>query len=173
MTNPQPNDVQTARDAPTTDDRDPATLVPTMVDHVLALAATWTNWNGVPAPIEDRIYTPHKAIRRVADHLVDHLAELEARLVGELPQPDHWHASAITTEADLAPFTQVDLDEARSRLTRLARTWTNRLNALTPQQLDQSPGPGWTFRQLAFHLSGSVYYADAIGTLDASGTRTP
>jgi len=35
--------------------------------------------------------------------------------------PGHWHASAITTAADLAPFTSEDLDEARSRLTRLAQ----------------------------------------------------
>ena len=157
---PAPDD-----DAPATDDRDPVALVETLVRHVLALAGTWTAWDGNPVPIDDRLYTPHKAIRRVADHLVDHLAELEARLAGEEPQPDHWHASATTTQADLAPFTQDDLDEAGSRLTRLARIWANRLGALTPDQLDHSPGDGWTFRQLAFHLAGSVYYADAVGDL--------
>ncbi|MFD4945870.1 hypothetical protein ACFVYE_23760 [Streptomyces sp. NPDC058239] len=140
-----------------------------MVDHVLAVAATWTAWDGRPAPADDRIYTPHKAIRRVADHMVDHLAEMEARLAGEETQPDHWHASATTTEADLALFTEADLDEARSRLTRLARIWANRLDALTPDQLDKSPGTGWTFRQLAFHLEGSVYYADSVGHLAADG----
>ena len=93
---------------PITDDRDPAAMITGMVQHVLALAATWTAWDGRPMPIDDRIYTPHKAIRRVADHLVDHLAELEARLAGEPPLPDRWHASTITTRADLAPFTQVD-----------------------------------------------------------------
>ncbi|GAB2967874.1 hypothetical protein GCM10023080_033300 [Streptomyces pseudoechinosporeus] len=150
---------------PVTDDRDPGEAVGAMVDHVLALAATWTAWDGKPAHVDDRIYTPHKAIRRVADHLVDHLAELEARLVGDQPLPDHWHASASTTEADMAPFTQDDLDEARSRLTRLARIWANRLGTLTPEQLDHSPGDGWTFRQLAFHLTESTYYADAVGDL--------
>lgn len=150
-------------DAPITDDRDPAKMVMGMVEHVLALAATWTAWDGRPLPIDDRIYTPHKAIRRVADHLVDHLAEMEARLAGEPTLADGWHASAITTEADLAPFTQVDLDEARNRLNRLARIWVNRLSDLSPEQLDHSPGAGWTFRQLAFHLAGSAYYADAVG----------
>ncbi|WP_405729747.1 hypothetical protein OG885_10910 [Streptomyces sp. NBC_00028] len=143
----------------------PARAVTGMVDHVLALAATWTRWDGRPFESDDRVYTPHKAIRRVADHLVDHLAELEARLAGEEPQADHWHASASTTEADLAPFTQQDLDEARSRLTRLARIWANRLEALSDDQLDASPGEGWSFRELARHLEGSTYYADAVGEL--------
>lgn len=143
----------------------PAQAVTGMVGHVLALAATWTAWDGKPVHVDDRVYTPHKAVRRVADHLVDHLAELEARLVGETPQPDHWHASATTTEADLAPFSQEDLDEARSRLGRLARVWANRLDALTEDQLDRSPGEGWTFRELALHLRESAYYADALGDL--------
>jgi hypothetical protein len=157
----------TGDEVPATDDRDPAQLVAAMVDHVLALAATWTAWHGRPVPAGDRLYTPHKAIRRVADHMVDHLAEMEARLVGEDTQPDHWHASATTTAADLAPFTAADLDEARSRLTRLARIWANRLDALTPDALDRSAGTGWTFRQLAFHLAESAYYADSVGDLTA------
>lgn len=143
----------------------PADAVTGMVDHVLALAETWTHWDGTPAHVDGRVYTPHKAIRRVADHLVDHLAELEARLAGEQTQPDHWHASLVTTDADRAPFTAEDLDEARSRLTRLARIWANRLDALTDEQLDHSPGEGWSFRELAVHLAESVYYADAVGDL--------
>lgn len=152
-----------AAEVPSTDDRDPASVVTAMVDHVLGLAATWTAWDGRPLPIDQRIYTPHKAIRRVADHLIDHLAEVEARLAGRPTIPDRWHASASTTPADLAPFTQQDLDEATSRLTRLAQVWADRLSALTLDQLDHSPGEGWTFRQIAFHLAESVYYADAVG----------
>jgi len=72
---------------PETDDRHPADVVSGMVGHVLDVAATWPHWDGAPieVPVEgepSRIYTPHKAIRRVADHLVDHLAEMEARLAG-------------------------------------------------------------------------------------------
>ncbi|MEV4164131.1 hypothetical protein [Nonomuraea dietziae] len=152
---------------PITDDRSPALVVTAMVDHVLGLAATWTAWDGRPFQTDQRIYTPHKAIRRVADHLVDHLAELEARLAGHETVPDRWHASAITTPADLASFTEQDLEEASSRLLRLARIWSARLNALTSDELDRSPGEGWTFRQIAFHLGESVYYADAVGDLSA------
>jgi hypothetical protein len=143
----------------------PAGAVTGMVDHVLTLAATWPNRDGTLARVDDRVHTPHKAIRRVADHLIDHLAELEARLAGEEPQPDHWHASSITTEADLAPFTPQDLDEARSRVNRPARIWADRLDALSDDQLDDSPGEGWSFRELARHLEGSTYYADAVGDL--------
>lgn len=158
-------DKAAADDIPRTDNRDPADVVAGMAAQVLTLAASWPAWHGKPFSIDGRVYTPHKAIRRVADHLVDHLAEMEARLAGEETQPDRWHASTSTTEADLAPFTQADLEEARSRLTRLTHVWVNRLGALTPEQLDHSPGAGWTFRQLAFHLAGSVYYADAVGDL--------
>jgi hypothetical protein len=153
----------------TTDDRESALVVTSMIDHVLDLAATWTTWDGQPVRAGDRIYTPHKAVRRVADHLIDHLAEVEARLAGNLPIPDRWHASASTTPADLAPFTDQDLDEARSRLTRLGQIWTGRLTALTANQLDRSPGEGWTFRQIALHLADSAYYADAVGDLSALG----
>jgi hypothetical protein len=37
---------------------------------------------------DDRVYTPHKAIRRVADHMIDHLAQLEAHVSGAEPLPD-------------------------------------------------------------------------------------
>ncbi|MFG3438134.1 hypothetical protein ACGF0J_12915 [Nonomuraea sp. NPDC047897] len=156
---------------PTTDEREPALVVTSMIDRVLELAATWTAWDGRPLRADDRVHTPHKAIRRVADHLIDHLAEVEARLAGHATIPDHWHASASTTPADLAPFTDQDLDEARSRLTRLGRIWAERLVTLTPDQLDRSPGEGWTFRQIAFHVAGSVYYADAVGDLSAAGSE--
>lgn len=155
---------------PEIDDRHPADVVTGMVDHVLRLAATWPHWDGKPieVPVEgepSRIYTPHKAVRRVADHLVDHLAELEARLAGRPTEPDHWHASAITTAADLAVFTAEDLDEARSRLRRLALIWDVRLRSLSAERLDRREGDAWTLRQVAFHVAVSAFYADSVGAL--------
>lgn len=152
-------------DLPGTDNRHPADVVTSMVDRVLELADTWTAWDGVPRPMDERVYTPHKAIRRVADHLIDHLAEMEARLAGVPTIPDHWHASASTTPADLAAFTPADLDEARSRLTRLAHVFDLRLRALTDEELDHRSSGAWSARQLAFHLEESLYYANAVGNL--------
>ena len=152
-------------DTPVTDRRDPADVVTTMISRVLEMAETWPSWDGEPRPADDRVYTPHKAIRRVTDHLVDHLAELEARLAGVPTIPDHWHASAITTPADLAMFTTEDLDEARSRLTRLAQIFHVRLRRLSTEELDHRDGDSWSPRQIAFHLEKSLYYADAVGHL--------
>ncbi|WP_433726498.1 hypothetical protein ACQP2Y_09640 [Actinoplanes sp. CA-051413] len=154
-------------DTPLTDDRHPAEVVTGLVDQVLTLAATWTAWDGVPVPAGDRLYTPHKAIRRVADHLIDHLAEMEARVAGVPTIPDAWHASATTTAADLAAFTAADLDEARSRLTRLAQIFDVRLRALSDAQLDRRDGSAWSPRQIAFHLAESLYYAESVGRLRA------
>ena len=158
-------------DIPHTDDRDPAQVIEDAVAHALRLADTWTAWDGEPRVAEDRIYTPHKAIRRLADHLLDHLAEFEARLSGQPSLPDRWHASAITTPADLAVFTAEDLDEARSRLTRLAQIWSIRLRAVDDEQLDRIDGDAWTLRQVAFHL-GSTFYADSVGDLIAASGRS-
>lgn len=150
---------------PQVDDRDPAGAIAEMVDHVLALAESWTHWDGQPVPSGDRIYTPHKAIRRVVDHLVDHLAQLDAHLADASPHADRWHGSAITTPADLAPFTAEDLDEARSRLERLAQLWRTRLAAVPTDAMDRAEGNDYTPREMAFCAAGSDYYADAIGIL--------
>lgn len=159
-------------DRPVTDDRDPADVVSGMVDHVLALVDTWTGWDGVPRAVDDRVYTPHKAVRRVADHLIDHLAEIEARLAGEATIPDRWHASALTSPADLAPFTAEDRDEAHSRLSRLALVWRQRLRALDDERLDRREGDAWTIREVAFHVAESAYYADSVGDLRPAEERS-
>lgn len=101
----------------------------------------------------------------MTDHLIDHLAEVAARSSGATPLPDEWHGSAVTTPADLAPFTSEDLDEARSRLTRLRELWRLQLAGLTSEQLDDATGGGWTQRQVAFHVAESSYYAESVGDL--------
>ena len=162
-----------ADDRPEVDDRDPAEAVAQTVAHVLELAETWGTWDGRPVAIDDRIYTPHKAIRRTADHLLDHLAQLEAHVAGVEPLPDRWHGSAITTASDLAPFEPRDLDEARSRLERLAQLWRIRLAAIPPDELDRAEGDAYSPREMAFCAAGSTYYADAIGRVPGVTSSPP
>jgi hypothetical protein len=75
---------------------DATELIPDAVERCLDLAGTWYAWDGRPRvsePTEDipggTVFTPHKAIRRIADHLVDHLAQIEALLAGAetIPTP--------------------------------------------------------------------------------------
>jgi hypothetical protein len=147
------------------DERDPADAIAEMVHHVLSLAETWPHWDGRPVPIDDREYTPHKAIRRVADHLLDHLAQLEAHLAAVPPLPDTWHGSATTTPADQAAFTVEDVNEARSRLLRLSELWRLRLATTPADAVDRAEDDAYTPREMAFCAAGSGYYADAIGLL--------
>ncbi len=149
-----------------TDGRDPAELITTAIDEVLRLAATWLAWDGRPAYGDGNVWTPAKALRRVGDHLLDHLAEVDATLAGLPPIPDTWHGRTVTLEADWARFTEVDLDEANSRLRRLGQLWQARLLSLDEAILDAKRGEAWTIRQIAWHLANIiVYYARQVGDL--------
>jgi hypothetical protein len=136
----------------------PASALVPAVERVLALAATWLAWDG------RRAYTPHKAIRRTADHIVDHLAQVEALLAGVPSEEDRWNASAVTVEADRAPFGEADLVEAEQRLRRLARTFELRYAAAGPEAWDAPRGDEWTLRQIAEHLA-DPWYAEQVGDL--------
>ena len=77
--------------------------------------------------------------------------------------PDTWHGRAVTTDADFARFTEVDLDEATSRLTRLGACYRARLRDLDPATLDAVPADGaWTLRQVVEHVTEVTYYARAM-----------
>lgn len=148
----------------------PGELVEQAVERSLLLVETWPAWDGQPLTAEDgRIYTPHKAVRRIADHIVDHLAEVEALLAGVPTEPDNWQASAYTGKADLAPFTVEDLREAQQRLRRLGRTFALRYAAVDPAEWDKDRTPNWTLRQIAEHLTESEWYAVQVGDLRTVG----
>jgi hypothetical protein len=155
---------------PIVDERDPGVAIQQMVEHVLMLAESWVGWDGKPAAALGRQFTPHKAIRRVADHMLDHLAQLEAHLAGIPSLADEWHGSAITTDADMAPFRQEDLDEARSRLERLAEIWRVRLLSVPSGEMDTSEQDAYTPREIAFCAIESGTYADAVGSLGPTGS---
>jgi hypothetical protein len=154
-----------ASDLPDTDNRDPGSLVPNAVDEVLALAQTWLAWDGVGRYGDENVWTPYKALRRVTDHLLDHLAEVDALLVGAPTIPDTWHGRTLTLDADWARFTEADLDESRSRLRRYAELYRLRLAALSEAELDRDRSPAWTIRQIVHHVSNVTYYAHQLGDL--------
>jgi hypothetical protein len=147
----------------------PAALVTAAAGDCLALAATWLAWDGRPLARYDEglpnVWTPHKALRRICDHLTDHLHEVEALLAGAEPIPDEWHGRTVTLGADLAPVTATDLDEARSRLRRLARTYLLRYAAAGPAEWDAPRGAAWTLREIAEHVSQVDGYAEYVGRL--------
>jgi hypothetical protein len=152
-------------DVPTVDDRDPATLVPAAVEEILELAATWLAWDGAPVLSDGNAWTPHKALRRITDHLLDHLAEIEATLAGQPTVPDSWLGRAVTLESDWARFTEADLNEASNRLFRYAELYRVRLAGLTAAELDRPRPSAWTVRQIAHHVAGVTYYAHQLGDL--------
>jgi hypothetical protein len=145
---------------------DPAGLVVAGVDRTLALAATWLRWDGLPRVGEDpgRIYTPHKALRRYTDHLLDHLAHMECLVADVGTVPDGWRASDVTLETDWAHFTEADLVEARQRLLRLALLYRLRLSAWGSSEWDRPRGAEWTVREIIQHVA-DPWYAEQVGDL--------
>jgi len=136
------------------------------VERTLTLAQTWLRWDGRPRVSEegDRIYTPHKAIRRHADHLLDHLAQIESMLVGMPTEPDRWHGSLVTMDSDWARFTEADLVEATQRLRRLARLYELRLAAIDADEWERDRAPEWSIRAIVEHVA-DPWYAEQVGEL--------
>jgi hypothetical protein len=149
--------------------QNPAQLVVDGVEKSLDIATTWLAWDGLP--IKDTIdgvgddWTPLKALRRINDHLIDHLHEVEALLAGADPMPDEWHGRTVMLDADWPPLTKADLDEARSRLRRLGRTYLLRYAAAGPDEWDAPRGEAWTLREIAEHVSHVYGYAELVGRL--------
>ena len=88
---------------------------------------------------------------------------MEALLAGAEAMPDEWHGRSVTLGPDLAPFTGTDLDEARSRLRRLARSYLLRYVAAGPASWDAARDQAWTLRQIAEHVAEVSYYAEQVG----------
>ena len=152
------------------DSASPAQLVVDAVEQCLSLAATWHAWDGRPVARTDdegmpNTWTPHKALRRITDHLIDHLHEVEALLAGAEAMPDEWHGRSVTLDADWARFTEPDFDEARSRLRRLGRCYLLRYATAGPAAWDSERGQAWTLRGIAEHVAGVTHYAEQVGKL--------
>jgi hypothetical protein len=145
-------------------DGTPAHFIVDAVDRTLVLAQTWLAWDGRPRVSEDgeRLYTPHKVIRRLTDHLIDHLAEVEALLSGGPSIAHGFYGSLVTVASDWASFTEADLNEAQQRLLRLASIYRLRYAAVGSREWDRPHPPHMSLREIAEHV-GSAWYAEQVG----------
>ncbi len=129
---------------------------------------------GARAPIDytavtSYTYTPRKPLRRVLDHALDHLNQIDQwqrwRDDGVLPTPtDGWVPSTVTIPEDRLPLTPADLDGWLWRIDQVMRLLVQRAATLTPDELDwQPPDGGWPLRRVLHHVARSeVLYASSF-----------
>jgi hypothetical protein len=131
---------------------DPDELILEATEEALARAEAWIGWDSGAVMSMGSAWTPNKALRRIADHLIDHLCQIEARPAVEMPVPDLWRGRAVTLESDWSRFTEQDLDEATARIRRLAQVVAWCLRSLCAEW-DSDAGSEWTLRTIAEHLA--------------------
>jgi hypothetical protein len=114
-------------------------------------------------------YTPRKALRRVLDHALDHLNQIDQWLAwqrhGVVPTPtDGWVPSTVTLPDDRLPLAPADLDAWLWRIDQATRLVVQRAAGLTEAELDWlPPDGGWPLRRVLHHLARSErLYAAAL-----------
>jgi DinB superfamily len=106
-------------------------------------------------------YMPRKVLRRVLDHTLDHLNQIDQWLAwrrhGIVPTPtDGWVPSTVTLPDDRLPVTQPDLDAWLWRIDQAARLLVQRAASLTEAELDWlPPDGGWPLRRVFHHVARS------------------
>jgi hypothetical protein len=125
------------------DPGNPGQLVSDSVEACLEIAATWHAWDGRPVARtvdgKPNTWTPAKALRRITDHLIDHLQQVEALLArggtpphGDTPDPDGpgtprgadgaWPASRQAPSRELAGVPSIP-DTWHGRFVTLDADW--------------------------------------------------
>lgn len=122
-----------------------------------------------PTPARHYTYTPRKILRRVLDHALDHLNQIDQWLTwqhgGIAPTPtDGWASSVVTLAEDRLPLTAADLDAWLWRIDQTGRLIDQRAASLDGSELDwQPPDGGWPLRRVLHHVARSeVAYAGAL-----------
>ncbi len=115
---------------------------------------------------EEHSYTPRKILRRVLDHALDHLNQIEQWVIwqkhGIVPVPtDGWATSGETLPEDLHAISSTELQAWLWRIDLTIELVAGRARQLSAAQLDWiPPDGGWTLRQMLHHLaSAETYYA--------------
>lgn len=109
--------------------------------------------------------TPRKILRRVLDHLLDHLNQIDQWVAWQdhdiVPVPtDGWAPSAVTLDEDTLPLTEADLSAWLWRIDLVVGLLTTRTSHLTSAQLDwQPPDGGWNLRRVIHHVARTYGYA--------------
>jgi len=113
------------------------------------------------AGIHQYSYTPRKILRRVLDHFLDHLNQIDQWLAwrsdGVVPTPtDGWVPSTVTLPDDRLPLTRSDLDAWLWRIDQAARLLVQRAAGLRAAELDwPPPDRGWPLRRVFHHVARS------------------
>jgi len=116
--------------------------------------------------VQSYTYTPRKPLRRVLDHTLDHLNQIEQwqrwRRDGVVPTPtDGWVGSTVTLPEDRLPLTRADLEAWLWRIDLAMGLLVQRAARLGEEELDwQPPDGGWPLRRVLHHVARSeVLYA--------------
>ena len=150
---------------------DPAREVPSVMTNELfsrltdARPAPLT----VPGGVGRYTYTPRKALRRVLDHALDHLNQIDQWRAwqhhGVVPTPtDGWVPSTVTLPDDRLPLAPADLEAWLWRIDQAVRLVVQRAAGLSEAELDWlPPDGGWPLRRVLHHLARSErLYAAAL-----------
>ncbi len=115
---------------------------------------------------EAHSYTARKILRRVLDHALDHLNQIEQwrrwQEQGSVPVPtDGWASSGETFAEDLQPLSAAELAAWLWRIDLTVELVAQQAEALSETQLDWTPpDDSWTLRRMLRHLAlGELYYA--------------
>lgn len=110
-------------------------------------------------------YTPRTILRRVLDHALDHLNQIDQWLIwqqqGTVPTPtDGWASSEDTMPEDFQPLSPKELQSWLWRIDLSLGMVANRAGQLSAQQLDWTPPDGgWSLRRTFYHLASTeIYY---------------
>ena len=160
---------------------DPAREVTSVMTNELFFRLT----DAHPAPLTSPpgarryTYTPRKVLRRVLDHALDHLNQIDQWLTwrrdGVVPIPtDGWVPSTVTLPDDRLPLDRRDLDAWLWRIDQAARLLHQRAAGLTQDELDWlPPDGGWPLRRVLHHVARSelLYSASLDEAIRAAFSR--
>lgn len=112
-------------------------------------------------------YTPRKVLRRVLDHALDHVNQIDQwrawRRDGTVPTPtDGWVPSTETLPDDRLPLAPSDLGAWLWRIDQAAHVLARQAAGLSHDELDWlPPDGGWPLRRVLHHVARSEHLYSA------------